>query len=142
MWCKMKSTLLLASLAGFVTISVNAQNVTNVTVDEITDVVPSEFNISTPVWETQILASGSPGVGSGNGAFLTPDELHVITTSAGGTLSAFDAASGAAIWEYDPPAVGTSMITCHSGVAFANATGLAYIIYTIIDDENAIESYS
>jgi outer membrane protein assembly factor BamB len=130
MWCKMKPSVLLASLAVFVTISVNAQNVT---------VPGGPLAAPIPLWETQIMATLSPGVSSGNGAYLTPDELHVITTSAGGTLSAFDAASGAAIWEYDPPAVGTSLVTCHSGVTFANAS---YIIYTIIDDENAIESFS
>ena len=135
MWVKMKPTLMLASLAGFLTMSVNAQEV-------VVDVLPTPLAAPLPLWETQILATGSPGVGFGNGAYLTPDELHVITTSAGGTLTAFDAASGAAIWDYDPPAVGTSLITCHSGVTFANATGFAYIIYTIIDDENALEPYS
>jgi hypothetical protein len=129
MWCKMKPSLLLASLAVFVTTSVYAQNVS----------VTGPLAAPLVMWETPIMATLSPGVGLGNGAYLTPDELHVITTSAGGTLTAFDAVSGAPIWEYDPPPVGTSLVTCHSGVTFANSS---YIIYTIIDDENAIEPFS
>ena len=97
----------------------------------------------TPLWTAQVESSGPPsgipleGMLKGNGAFLTPDERFVITTSLGGTVTAFDANTGEFMWDFQPPAVGNAAVTCHSNAVFTtpNAVTGEYMVYSIIDDE-------
>ena len=98
-------------------------------------------------WEAQInpvdspSGTRSPAVLHGNGVYLTPDESHLITSSVGGTVSAYDAWSGELMWEYIPSDAGAA-ISCKSGITFANADAGTYIVYSIIENENSLEPYT
>ncbi len=92
------------------------------------------------LWSNQIIpssAGASPGVLYGNGLKLTPDGSSLIATSVGGTVSSFNALTGAFEWEYNPtpPSVGT--VSSHSQVVFttANSEVDAYMVYTVIENE-------
>ena len=79
----------------------------------------------------------------GNGAFLTPDQCQIITTSLGGTVTSFDSASGMKAWDYQPPAIGTATITCHSNMVFTTANAaMPYMVYSVVDNENPADPFT
>ena len=74
------------------------------------------------LWEQRIIpenaALNPPNVRQGNGVFISPDQSIVVATSIGATVTAFDALTGEALWDYDPPTVSGKIITCPTGVTF------------------------
>jgi outer membrane protein assembly factor BamB len=104
----------------------------------------SDLIAPTLAWSNQIIPSSptnSPGVLRGNGVYLTPDGMHLIATSVGGTVNSFNAATGVFEWEYDPPAVDGAIVRTHSGIAFTTeAASEDYMVYSIVDNENSLNS--
>jgi hypothetical protein len=96
------------------------------------------------LWVNQIIPSNptnSPGVLKGNGVFLTPDGMHLISTSVGGTVTSFGAANGEFEWEYDPPAADGVTARTHSGITFTTeAAAEPYMVYSVVDNDNSLDA--
>jgi hypothetical protein len=98
------------------------------------------FDRPTVLW-TDIIDPSSGrfgGVDRGNGVFLTPDDKVLLSTSFGGTVTAYSALGGKLLWEYDPPIRDGASISCHSGIAFADSDTEPYMTYSIVDNENSL----
>jgi hypothetical protein len=91
------------------------------------------------LWSTQIFPEAGTGAGVfyGNGLTLTPDGTSLVSTSVGGTVTSFNAATGVFEWEYAPPAPTVGTTSSHSKVVFTtpNTLTLPYMVYTIIENE-------
>eukprot|EP00980_Cylindrotheca_fusiformis_P031003 scaffold25699_cov137-Cylindrotheca_fusiformis.AAC.7 len=73
-------------------------------------------------------------IGSGNGVFLSPDEKMVLTSTMPAIVHAFDAEDGVKVWSYNPSMsswTGDSLISCLSGLTFANTGSLEYVVYAV-----------
>lgn len=112
----------------------------------LSSVAPQEtlFTAPTDFWANQILPSdGSDGgVFKGNGCKLTPDGGSLIVTSVGGTVTSFNAFTGAFQWEYQPPQPENAIVRSHSQVVFTtpNAVTPPYMVYAVVENENSADA--
>jgi hypothetical protein len=76
----------------------------------------------------------------GNGIFVSPNLVEVITTSNDGSVAAFDAfgRNTDIAWIYTPPLIEDANISCFSGIAFSTDTFTdLFMVYSIVDDIEA-----
>jgi hypothetical protein len=98
---------------------------------------PSDVKV---LWSAQIETSNienSPGVGRGNCAIVTPDQGYLITTSIGGTVTAYHALKGNKEWEYDPIVDGGTLISSSSCVVFPPNAVDPYMVYSVVLNEDS-----
>jgi hypothetical protein len=103
------------SFLAMVTIVTNAQQITYLTVDQIT----------TPAWT----GTASP-VLAGNGVFLSPDGALAVVVSNDASVKAFDQLKGTEAWTYRPT---STTATTNGGAFFSYSATVPYLIYSYTD---------
>lgn len=92
-----------------------------------------DFTYQDPVLLWQGLTSDtSAGVYEGNGVYVSPDGSMIVSTSADGTLRAFEPVTGAVMWTFVPENLGFA-IRCWSGVTFNFRGDTPYMVYAVAD---------
>jgi len=95
------------------------------------------------LWTAQILPDadlGSVNIEAGNGVFMAPDGKHIIVTTVGATVYAYNAYNGVKKWHYQPEAVGSSIARSHSAITFAPSGD--FMVYSVVDNENSLNPSS
>lgn len=92
------------------------------------------------LWENVTTDSASGlGVQAGNGLYMSPDNDMLVSTSADGTVRAFDPLSGEILWTYTPESFGLP-VQCFGGVTFSVNGPRPYIVYAVADGADPANS--
>ncbi len=84
------------------------------------------------LWSDRTTDDATLGVKQGNGLYLSPDGSMLVSTSADGTLRAFEPSSGTILWTYKPPSLGV-VFRCFGGLHFNDQAPTPYMVYAIAD---------
>ncbi|KAG7361839.1 PQQ-like domain containing protein [Nitzschia inconspicua] len=97
----------------------------------------------TELWNYQLTPQADLGpveIQKGNGVFVDPTGRMAVVTTVGATVYAFNAYSGAELWQYQAPSDGTGIARCRSAVTFAPTQ--EYMAFTVVDNENSVSPTS
>jgi len=71
---------------------------------------------------------------------MAPDGKHVLVTTVGATVYAFNAYTGEQAWVYQPDVVSDIITRSHSGIVFGPQAD--YMAYAVVDNENSMNPTS